>query len=237
VDGILTGAQGVIYLFCNTGYGRPFIEVLARVHRRTLLPATLVFSGRHDKRKSLNQIALAPLLWTRRRLQERRLRSEFGLASIVIDDINASSFLRRVSEGDLAIIAGFNQIFKKHAIAKFQSVINFHPSVLPLYRGPVPSYWCLVNGESRTGFSMHYATERIDDGEILCQEVVPITDLRTESEVDERIAIVGAAALERYLNDVVIGRGVWTPKTVDAFHVYKNHIQYRTFPSKMKVHG
>jgi methionyl-tRNA formyltransferase len=237
VGSLILGTQAVIYLICNTRYGGPFIEVLAGLHRQTGLAAALVFSGREDSQRSLRRIASKPLVWAKRKFDEHQLREQYGLPALIVENINNPEFLRRISSRDCAFIAGFNQILKHHTLAKFRFVINFHPSILPLYRGPVPSYWCLVNGENQSGFTMHRVTERIDDGEVLYQEVMPIADLESEAEIDQRIAKAGAIVFGRFLNDVVLRQGGWTPRRVDAFEVYRNHIAYLSFPKKAKVHG
>ena len=51
--------------------------------------------------------------------------------------------------------------------------LNLHGSMLPKYRGRAPANWVLVNGESETGVTLHYMTDRPDAGDIVCQ--VPVT--------------------------------------------------------------
>ena len=50
--------------------------------------------------------------------------------------------------------------------AKF-SCINIHPSLLPQYRGPVPTAWAIENGEKHFGITIHLMDEGIDTGDIL----------------------------------------------------------------------
>lgn len=226
----------MIYLICNTGYGRPFIDTLAELHRRTGIAATLVFSGRSDVPKTVKRVLAGPLRRVRRRLQERRLSRQYGVPVAIVENINSRAFLDRIAPQDCALIAGFNQILKSETIGRFRLVVNFHPSLLPLYRGPVPSYWCLVNGETQSGFTLHRVTERIDNGAILYQEAIPIHDLKSEDEVDQRIAGAGAAIFARFLDEVVVRNGPWSPLQVNAFDIYKHHIDYRGFPGR-KVHG
>ena len=54
--------------------------------------------------------------------------------------------------------------------------LNLHGSLLPKYRGKAPLNWVLVNGENETGVTLHYMTPRADDGDIVAQERIPITD-------------------------------------------------------------
>jgi len=51
---------------------------------------------------------------------------------------------------------------------------NLHGSLLPKYRGRVPTNWALINGETETGVTLHYMTPGIDDGDIVAQQNVSI---------------------------------------------------------------
>lgn len=51
---------------------------------------------------------------------------------------------------------------------------NLHGSLLPKYRGRVPVNWVLVHGETKTGVTLHYMTEKPDAGDIIAQREVTI---------------------------------------------------------------
>lgn len=52
--------------------------------------------------------------------------------------------------------------------------INYHPSLLPKYRGGSAINWAIINGEKETGVTVHYIDEGIDTGDIVLQESVVI---------------------------------------------------------------
>lgn len=51
-----------------------------------------------------------------------------------------------------------------------KGAICFHPSLLPLHRGPSSINWPIIGGASKTGFSWFYPTDGLDEGDILYQE-------------------------------------------------------------------
>jgi methionyl-tRNA formyltransferase len=53
--------------------------------------------------------------------------------------------------------------------------INYHPSLLPRYRGGSAINWAIINGETETGVTIHYIDAGIDTGDIIIQEKVPIS--------------------------------------------------------------
>ena len=58
-------------------------------------------------------------------------------------------------------------------IPKYKA-INYHPSLLPKYRGGSAINWAIINGETETGVTIHYIDAGIDTGDIIIQERVPI---------------------------------------------------------------
>jgi methionyl-tRNA formyltransferase len=151
-----------------------------------------------------------------------------GTAPILVPDVNAPEFLRRIGPSSVGLVAGFNQIFQPEAIARFHSLVNVHPSVLPLYRGPVPSRWCLKNGESRSGYTLHRVEPEIDAGEILHQGVVDIPADATEASLDRVIAETAAPVAARWLRELESGER-WTAETADARAVYETQLVYASF--------
>lgn len=52
--------------------------------------------------------------------------------------------------------------------------INYHPSLLPKYRGGSAINWAVLSGEEDTGVTIHYLDEGVDTGDIILQEKVPV---------------------------------------------------------------
>ena len=57
--------------------------------------------------------------------------------------------------------------------------MNSHPSLLPLYRGTFSSVWVILNNEKETGITFHYINDKIDDGYILYQTKLKISQYDT----------------------------------------------------------
>ncbi len=48
-------------------------------------------------------------------------------------------------------------------------IFNIHPSMLPNYKGPHPTYWQTVRGELEIGMSIHEITAALDEGTLISQ--------------------------------------------------------------------
>ncbi|HYE16081.1 MAG TPA: methionyl-tRNA formyltransferase [Pyrinomonadaceae bacterium] len=63
-------------------------------------------------------------------------------------------------------------------------LVGFHASLLPMYRGFAPVNWPIINGEERTGLSMFYAAEGVDEGDIIEQRERALTDADDAGTLD-----------------------------------------------------
>lgn len=76
----------------------------------------------------------------------------------------------RSHNADLMIMA-FVNVFVPEAArdAPRHGSICFHPSLLPLHRGPSAVNWPIIMGAQRSGFSWFYPTDGLDEGDSLMQ--------------------------------------------------------------------
>ncbi|HRQ40436.1 MAG TPA: methionyl-tRNA formyltransferase [Chloroflexota bacterium] len=90
---------------------------------------------------------------------------------------------------DLILVATFKQILKTNVLTLPKlGVVNLHPSLLPQYRGPCPSSAALLNGDTVTGITAHYITEGLDEGDILLQRELDISDVENDGQLRWRLA-------------------------------------------------
>lgn len=104
----------------------------------------------------------------------------------------------RAAAPDLIVSVMYTEIISQQIIdIPRYGIINHHPSLLPAYRGPHPVNWAIINGETRTGLTVHFMNAGVDAGDIILQREVPIGLDDTITNVSQRImALVPQAALE-----------------------------------------
>tara|TARA_Y100000992_G_C21233963_1_gene476964 strand:- start:57 stop:614 length:558 start_codon:yes stop_codon:yes gene_type:complete len=72
---------------------------------------------------------------------------------------------------DLILLAGYMKILSKNFIRSFgKSIINIHPSLLPKFKGLNTFKKILTNKEKKTGCTVHYVTEKLDEGKIILKK-------------------------------------------------------------------
>ena len=77
-----------------------------------------------------------------------------------------------------------------------------HGSLLPHYRGRAPVNWAVLNGERRTGATLHYMTDKPDAGDIVAQQAVPILPDDTAGEVFDKVTVAAEIASTPCCQDV-----------------------------------
>src|SRR5215471_16082758 len=86
-------------------------------------------------------------------------------------------------------------------------MIQFHPSLLPLHRGPSSIPWAIIRGRSETGLSIFRPTPGLDEGPVVLQKRVPIgPDDTAGSLYFDTIFPLGVSALVEAADLVVSGR-------------------------------
>ena len=60
------------------------------------------------------------------------------------------------------------KLIKKEFLTKFRNkLVNFHPGILPNYRGLYSTFYKLINKDKYFGISSHFMREKIDSGPII----------------------------------------------------------------------
>ncbi|MGH7099132.1 MAG: methionyl-tRNA formyltransferase [Stellaceae bacterium] len=86
-------------------------------------------------------------------------------------------------------------------------MIQFHPSLLPLHRGPSSIPWAIIRGRRETGLSIFRPTPGLDEGPVVLQKRVPIgPDDTAGSLYFDKIFPLGVQALVEAADLVVSGR-------------------------------
>jgi len=92
------------------------------------------------------------------------------------------------------------------------AALNLHGSLLPRYRGRAPLNWVLVNGETRTGVTLHHMNEAADAGDIVGQRPIDIAPDDTALTLYQRMVKEGVDLLLESWPAVVAGTAPRLPQ-------------------------
>ena len=89
---------------------------------------------------------------------------------------------------DCVVLAGYMRIVTPALIRMFPwKMLNIHPSLLPAFPGLDAQRQALEWGVKVTGCSVHFVTEGVDEGPIICQKTVAIKEKDTVESLSARI--------------------------------------------------
>ena len=92
------------------------------------------------------------------------------------------------------------------------AALNLHGSLLPAYRGRAPINWVLVNGERRTGVTLHHMTAEADAGDIVAQRAIDIEPDETALTLYQQVVKVGVDLLLEAYPNVLAGTAPRIPQ-------------------------
>ena len=109
-------------------------------------------------------------------------------------------------EPDIIITCAYGQILPKELLdyPKY-GCINVHASLLPKLRGGAPIHRALLNGDTKTGITIMYMAPGMDDGDIITQEEIDISDTDTAATLHDKLSKLGSKLLIETLPSILDG--------------------------------
>lgn len=107
---------------------------------------------------------------------------------------------------DIIITCAYGQIIPKVILdlPKY-GCVNVHASLLPKYRGGAPIHHALLNGDDKTGITIMYMAEGMDDGNIIKEESIDILEEDNINTLSDRLSLLGANLLIKTLPSIIDG--------------------------------
>jgi methionyl-tRNA formyltransferase len=107
---------------------------------------------------------------------------------------------------DLFVVVAYGEIVKQHILdMPALGCINLHTSLLPKYRGAAPIQRAVMAGESLTGVTIMYMAKKMDAGDIILSQSMPIGIDETFGQVEERLCEMGSTMLYQVISEFESG--------------------------------
>ena len=139
----------------------------------------------------------------------QQLAELYGIPTITPENPNAPEVVAQIQalQPDFFFSFYYREMLKAPLLAIPQhGALNMHGSLLPKYRGRVPVNWAIIRGETETGSTLHYMTEKPDNGDIVAQQAVPILPNDTAHEVFQKVTVAAEMALNSVLPALLAGQ-------------------------------
>ena len=114
----------------------------------------------------------------------------------------------KAADADIGIMAFVLQFAPQEFVnIPKHGTIQYHPSLLPKYRGPSSINWPISRGEKETGLTIFRPTDGLDEGAVILQKKTPIGENDTLGTVYfDRLFPMGVQAMLEAADLVVAGK-------------------------------
>ncbi len=101
---------------------------------------------------------------------------------------------------DLVVVMAYGQILPKSVISSpTLACVNLHASLLPRHRGASPIQAAIREGDAESGITLMHIVPKLDAGDMILKEAIPIRPDDTGGSLHDRLAALGPRVLERGL--------------------------------------
>lgn len=107
---------------------------------------------------------------------------------------------------DMIITCAYGQIIPK-ALLDYPKygAINIHASLLPKLRGGAPIHHAIIDGYDKTGITIMYMNDKMDEGDIILQKETQITDEDKTNLLHDRLSLIGRDLILEAIPKIVKG--------------------------------
>jgi methionyl-tRNA formyltransferase len=132
-----------------------------------------------------------------------RVAHETGAQVFWPSTVNDHCFVEELEllDPDVVVMAGFSEILAPVVLERLSPILNVHPSVLPLHRGPHPEFWTVRSGDAEAGVTIHLVDHGVDTGPIVGQERFLLEPWLTGGQLQARAIRIGCKLLGQILSE------------------------------------
>jgi methionyl-tRNA formyltransferase len=155
----------------------------------------------------------------------------FQVPHAFIGNPNRDEFASSIAElrPDLLVSVACPYILKDKLLALPPlGCVNIHHAPLPRYKGMMPTFWQMYHGEQKVGLTIHTMAARVDEGNTLLQEQLPIDQGESLDSLIRRTKRQGAHCMLTVLRQIA-------QQTQTKLSVDNGPGSYFTFPTPAEI--
>jgi len=144
-------------------------------------------------------------------------------------------------DADVFVVVAFRMMPKVLFEMPKMGTFNLHASLLPDYRGAAPINYAVINGEEKTGATTFFINEKIDEGNILLQEELPVLPDENAGSLHDRLMEMGAKLVVKTLDGLAENSIIEKPQPhvehpKNAFKIFKEDTRIDWNKNSKEIH-
>jgi len=113
----------------------------------------------------------------------------------------------RKLEADIAVLIAYGKIIPQSIIDIFpMGILNIHPSLLPMHRGPTPLESVILGNETKTGVSLMHLSSGMDSGPVYAQKTINLNQKESKQELANILDELGYSIFKEDFEDILSGK-------------------------------
>jgi methionyl-tRNA formyltransferase len=147
----------------------------------------------------------------------------------------------RKLDADVFVVVAFRMMPKVLFEMPKMGTFNLHASLLPDYRGAAPINYAVINGEEKSGATTFFINEKIDEGNILLQEEIPVLEDENAGSLHDRLMEMGSKLVVKTLDGLAENSIIEKPQPEvehpkNAFKIFKEDTRIDWTKTSKQVH-
>ncbi|MCX8526044.1 methionyl-tRNA formyltransferase [Chryseobacterium formosus] len=144
-------------------------------------------------------------------------------------------------DADVFVVVAFRMMPKVLFEMPKMGTFNLHASLLPDYRGAAPINYAVINGEKKTGATTFFINEKIDEGNILLQEEIPVLEDENAGHLHDRLMEMGSKLVVKTLDGLAENSIIEKPQPEvqhpkNAYKIFKEDTRIDWTKTSKEVH-
>lgn len=142
-----------------------------------------------------------------RKLEVAEIAQEHHIPLLQPKKLSDIKELLQSFKAEAAVLVAYGKIVPQSVIDIFpRGIINIHPSLLPLHRGPTPLESVILSGETETGVSLMRLAKAMDAGPVFAQQKVRLTGSEEKQQLADTLLTLGSDMLALHLPAIIGGQ-------------------------------
>lgn len=122
------------------------------------------------------------------------------------DKLSSDKIEHALCDITISLVVAYGKIIPQSVLELSpHGFVNFHPSLLPKYRGASPIITALLADDRHTGISLMKLDSKMDHGPLLAQKEVLIDEWKKNRVLEHELATIGAELLVELLPEYIQG--------------------------------
>ena len=164
----------------------------------------------------------------------KKIANDNGIPVFEGMKINSDDMIKSFTEMNLDVIFSIqgSQILRETVLnIPRLGCINLHTALLPKNRGCFPMAWAIINDEEFAGVTIHKMLPGIDDGPVIAQERIKISEKETGKSLYEKVMNAGLELFKTILPSIENSNYTLTPQDnqISSYHPCTNFVK-RGYP-------